>query len=67
MILMLWTIVVTVCMDSSSGSREPQRRRHPWHSSAGGGVSGPRSGAAGQVVIRRQLKRQVPAFFEKLP
>src|SRR6476469_898978 len=32
------------------------------------GLSGPRSCAAGQVVIRRQLKRRyMLAFFEKLP
>ena len=31
-------IVVTVCMDSFSESREPQQRPHPWHSSAGGGA-----------------------------
>jgi hypothetical protein len=30
-------IVVTVCMDSSSESREPQQRPHSWHSSARGG------------------------------
>src|SRR6187200_2952406 len=28
-------IVVTVCMDSSSESWEPQQRPHPWHSRAG--------------------------------
>src|SRR6266851_5046112 len=31
-------IVVTVCMDSSSESWEPQQRPHPWHSRAGGGA-----------------------------
>src|SRR5271165_5258209 len=31
-------IVVTVCMNSSSESWEPQQRPHPWHSCAGGGA-----------------------------